>query len=344
LTPVHAKQLIEKGHRVTVEKSSMRCVPDKDYEEAGCTLVDEGTWADAPEDAIILGLKELPESSAPLHHHHIYFAHCYKNQAGWQKLLKRFIDGNGSLLDIEYLVDDVGRRVAAFGRSAGFIGMAVGIKNWCSQQLRGEVLGKLDYYPNSEALIAEVKIELSEVFKVKQRKPSVLVMGALGRSGRGAIAFAEQVGVTDIIKWDIEETRGGGPFPQILHADIFVNCILLTQVIPPFITKEMLFQSERKLGVIVDVSCDISNPHNPVPVCNQCTDFDAPCLRIVQGTNPVDTISIDHLPSLVPLESSTEFSSAFLQHLMECCQTPVWSRAQNLFKEKSSLAMQSLAS
>lgn len=47
---------------------------------------------------------------------------------GWKELLKRFHEGNGTLLDLEFLVDDNGRRVAAFGRSAGFIGMAVGLK------------------------------------------------------------------------------------------------------------------------------------------------------------------------------------------------------------------------
>ena len=52
---------------------------------------------------------------------HVFFAHCYKNQEGWANLLIRFIKGSGTLLDLEFLLDDNGRRVAAFGRSAGFI-------------------------------------------------------------------------------------------------------------------------------------------------------------------------------------------------------------------------------
>lgn len=45
-------------------------------------------------------------------------------------------------------------------------------------------------------------------------------MGALGRCGTGACDFARKAGIPEenIIKWDINETKGGGPFPQILEA------------------------------------------------------------------------------------------------------------------------------
>lgn len=34
-----------------------------------------------------------------------------------------------------------------------------------------------------------------------------------------------------IKEWDIAETKGKGPFPEILEYDIFVNCILLSEVL-----------------------------------------------------------------------------------------------------------------
>jgi len=337
ILPDDLHTLFEKGHHVTVERSPTRCVPDMDYEKAGCRLVDAGTWVNAPKDAIILGLKELPESTDPLTHTHVFFGHCYKDQAGWKDLLKRFHDGKGKLLDLEFLVDDSGRRVAAFGRCAGFIGMAVGFKNWCAQQ-RGDTLGKLDYYPDSETLIKEIRAELEEVYKRTNRKPSAMIMGALGRCGRGASDFAEKVGVVDVLKWDLEETRGGGPYAQILDVDIFVNCIYLSSAMPPFLTKDMLSQA-RKLGVVVDVSCDTSNPYNPIPIYHETTTFVKPTVRVVSTPTPVDVISIDHLPSLVPLESSTEFSGLIASHLAQCGSTPVWTRAETLFKEKTAKAL-----
>ena len=35
---------------------------------------------------------------------------------------------------------------------------------------------------------------------------------------------------TAIAKWDLDETKHGGPFKEILKYDILVNCILLTEV------------------------------------------------------------------------------------------------------------------
>ena len=45
---------------------------------SGVEMVSEGAWTSAPQDAIICGLKELPESSEPITNQHIYFAHAYK--------------------------------------------------------------------------------------------------------------------------------------------------------------------------------------------------------------------------------------------------------------------------
>ena len=50
-------------------------------------------------------------------------------------MLGRFVRGGGQLFDIEFLVDENGRRVAAFGYWAGFAGAAVAVKTWCGQQL-----------------------------------------------------------------------------------------------------------------------------------------------------------------------------------------------------------------
>lgn len=72
-----------------------RIFPDSEYEKVGCTIVKSQTWPQAPEDAFILGLKELPlENQFPgiphaLKHKHIYFAHCYKGQSDWKETLGR---------------------------------------------------------------------------------------------------------------------------------------------------------------------------------------------------------------------------------------------------------------
>lgn len=137
LTPATAKELLATGaFRVSVEKSDQSTFDIAEYAAAGCEIVEQGAWRDAPRDAYILGLKELPENDdSPLPHAHIMFAHCYKRQAGWKDVLGRFVAGKGLLLDLEFLNDERGRRVAAFGYHAGFAGAALAIDVWAHQQL-----------------------------------------------------------------------------------------------------------------------------------------------------------------------------------------------------------------
>ena len=61
MTPATVRKLLDKGFKVNVEKSPVRIFEDKEFEDAGATLVKEGSWPDAPSDHIIIGLKELLE-------------------------------------------------------------------------------------------------------------------------------------------------------------------------------------------------------------------------------------------------------------------------------------------
>lgn len=79
------------------------------------------------------------------------------------------------------------------------------------------------------------------------------------------------------------ETAKGGPFQEILDVDIFVNCIYLSSQIPPFLTKEQVAGAgkDRRLRVVVDVSCDTTNPYNPLPVYDINTTFSHPTVPVV---------------------------------------------------------------
>lgn len=340
LTPTTTKKLLDAGFNVIVEKSSQSTFDIKEYEAVGATIAEEGSWVNAPKDHIIIGLKELPEDTFPLTNEHIQFAHCYKDQAGWKDVLKRFPEGNGVLYDLEFLEDDNGRRVAAFGFHAGFAGAAIGLKDWAFRQTHSdsESLGSIDPFPYEHLLVEEVKKEVDEaVAKTNKNLPKVLVIGALGRSGRGAVDFCQKVGIPDqnIIKWDMEETSKGGPFQEIIDADIFINCIYLSKPIPPFVTFETLNDEKRNLQVIVDVSADTTNPHNPIPVYTIATTFSEPTVKVETSKGPaLDVVSIDHLPSLLPREASEAYSEALLPSLLELPTrdtAPVWTRAKALF-------------
>ncbi|KAG6831272.1 hypothetical protein H0H92_011782 [Tricholoma furcatifolium] len=335
LTPTTAKKLIDAGFDISVERDEQRIFDDAEFEAVGCKLVENNSWPKAPVNIPIIGLKELEESTDPLPHTHIQFAHCYKEQAGWSKVLSRFYRGHGTLYDLEFLNDDTGRRVAAFGFHAGFAGAAAGALALAAQK-KGEKLGLLTPFQNEGDMVKAVKESLGGSGKGVK----ALVIGALGRCGRGAVDLFRKIGLDedDIFKWDLDETKKGGPFSEILDVDIFVNCIYLNSKIPSFIDHDSIRAAgkNRRLSVVVDVSCDTTNPFNPIPIYNINTTFAQPTVpvEVDPGNPPLSVISIDHLPTLLPREASEQFSADLLPSLREFPNSRVWGDAEKLFRKK----------
>ncbi len=321
LTPEGAAALVRAGIRVTVEQSSVRAILIDGYRAAGCEIADENLWPQAPGDAIIFGLKELPEDGTPLTHRHIMFGHAYKGQPAGRELLRRFKAGGGTLYDLEYLVDETGRRVAAFGYWAGFAGAAVSLKCWAAQQ-RGGIAGPVAKYPGRAALIADLQRELAGM-----ERPRAIVIGALGRVGTGAADLCAQMGVA-VTKWDMAETANGGPFPEVLQHEIFLNCILARPGCPVFVPASAKTDA-RRLTVIGDIACDPTSDFSPIKVYDRATDWDAPALR-VHDAPPLDVTAIDNLPSLLPVESSEDYAAQLLPSLLTLTdlQSGVWGRAK----------------
>ncbi|GJL82153.1 MAG: saccharopine dehydrogenase [marine bacterium B5-7] len=334
LTPSDAARLVELGFDIRVEESEQRVFEDTAFAAAGCRLETSGSWRDAPDHAFILGIKELPDESEPLRHRHIYFGHAYKGQPGWKDLLNRFESGSGVLLDLEYLTDESGRRLAAFGFWAGFAGAALGVRLWAGRQNEGPDFKLSPQRPaaNQQNLLATIKTRLGKIPEDRARAPKAIVIGALGRCGRGAVSLFEKLEL-ECTRWDIGETAIGGPFAELIDYDIVVNTVLLNQPIPPFLTPELIERPQRRLGIIADVSCDPGNPGNPLPLYDHVTTFQQAAIRVIDSDNPLDIIAVDHLPSLLPMESSMDFSSQ-LTPLLETLPdgSDAWHRCEQHYR------------
>ncbi|MEQ8254950.1 MAG: saccharopine dehydrogenase [Roseovarius confluentis] len=328
LTPDGVAILIAQGIEVSVEDSPDRIIPTDRYADAGATIVPQNSWPDAPRDAIIFGLKELPDDGTPLPHRHIMFGHAFKGQHSGRRLLDRFKAGGGTLYDLEYLVDEHGRRVAAFGYWAGYAGAAVSLFARAAQQ-QGQTCGPVTAYPDKDALLADLAETLDAT---GVERPSAIVIGALGRVGTGAADLCTAMDVAPT-KWDMDETAHGGPFPDILQHNLFLNCIFARPGTPVFVPREAL-TAPRRLTVIGDVACDPDSDYNPVPVYSQATTWDAPVTR-VHDAPPLDVMAIDNLPSLLPLESSQDYASQLLPSLktLDKLDAGVWARAEQTFRE-----------
>ncbi len=330
--PQGAATLRAQGLRITVEESPTRVVPIEAYRDAGCEIVPRGAWHTAPVAAVILGIKELPDGDTPLGHCHVMFGHAFKGQAEGRKLLARLRAGGGELLDLEYLKDDRGRRLAAFGHWAGFTGAAATLIAW-SHQRADTPMPPLKGWSDRSALLSDVRDALNQV---QAPPPQVLIIGAAGRVGGGAAALCAAVGVP-VVAWDKDETAGGPPFPAVLEVPVMLNCIVAGPETPMLVAPDAV-HAARTLTIIGDLACDPTHDFNPIRVYDRLTSWEAPIIR-VHDTPPLDVLSIDNLPSLLPLESSDDFAEQLLPLLQALPDpvAPVWQAVRTLFREHAGI-------
>ncbi|MEV0636789.1 saccharopine dehydrogenase [Streptomyces sp. NPDC050619] len=318
IVPSDARRLVDSGVTLTVEESPQRIFPVAQYAAAGCRVAPAGSWVSAPQDAVVLGLKELPDEPAELRHRHIFFGHAYKRQPGAGELLGRFAAGGGALLDLEYLVDDNGRRLAAFGFWAGYLGAALAVL-----QHRGRLVAPLTP-TDKDALDETLRPAPGDA------EFTALVIGALGRSGRGARVAFHTAGLEPTC-WDLAETRDLDRRALLDH-DVMVNAVLATTPVPPFLREADLDAPARRLRTLCDVTCDVGSPLNVLPVYDRTTDWTQPARRL-RKEPPLDLIAIDNLPSLLPKESSTDFSASLLPQLLDFGVGGPWGRCLDRFHQ-----------
>lgn len=311
IVPVDARRLVEDGFTVTIEESPTRIIPVEEYAEVGCQVAPRGSWVDAPEGAVVLGIKELPEDPDDLQHTHVYFAHAYKGQEGADAVLDRFRRGGGELLDVEYLTLD-GRRVVAFGFWAGYVGAALAV-------LRHRGLLTDGVAPMSRAeldgMLQQGPVVASGAPAGATAEPErALVIGSRGRSGSGAMAALEVAGCT-MTRWDRADTEVVDKNALLAH-DIMVNCVLSDRPREPFLATADL-DVPRRLRTVADVTCDVTSEANLLPFNTAVTTWAEPVRAFGSTGNPLEVIAIDNLPSLLPRESSESFSTELTPLLVD---------------------------
>lgn len=336
ITPAEVIRLVQAGVRVTVERCSDRCYTDADYAAAGVVLTD-AVWQQAPLDTIVIALKELADSAEPVAHTQIHFSHTFKNQEGAMDTLARYARGGGAILDLEFLFDTQGRRVAAFGYWAGYVGAALGLLGVAHYSRKSIDFPALQPFSDRDTLLNAVDTALRDSGWA-DGSLSVLIMGALGRCGSGArdliASLKSEVRVTP---WDLPEfTTADKPIRESLAHELFVNCVYLREPIAPMIDADLLSDNGR-LKIISDVSCDPTSADNPIRVYDAITHLHAPFVRARGEGQAVYVQAIDHLPTLLPRESSQEFAAALFPYLFDFmtsdAPSSTWVSARQRFEQ-----------
>ncbi|MFT5703660.1 MAG: saccharopine dehydrogenase (NAD+, L-lysine-forming), partial [Rickettsiales bacterium] len=335
-SPKDVGSLVASGNNIFVVKdgtSKNRAYDDSEFAKEGATMITSEEFnrkllGGELIDSIIVGVKELPEEVALVGRcHYVYFAHMFKGQAGANEEILRYVKASFLAdregldrpvpVDIEYLVDDQGKRVAAFGESAGFNGTAIGIITWCRKMLKEDVNQEINPHLGAiEDLVKYLKEQLEKVFEQTGKTPSFTILGKKGRSGTGAQNLLKQLEIdsSQISALGREDTMKDGQWrdealEEIAKNNILVNCIFMgpDEILPPLLSKD---GDSGKLQVVSDVTCEVGK-NNPIFAIKEATTLEEPTIRI----GNILITNNDGVPRFTPRAASEDFSTQLLQVL-----------------------------
>jgi len=286
-------------YNVKVETSDKRCYVDSAYEEAGATIVPKRYWKNTT-NSYVLGLKAIDACAHPTQIL-LHFAHCFKGQEDAKETLSLLKDC--TFIDYEYMIDRAQKRVISFCEQSGKVGCYLALMAFHLRQIGLIDMGEL---PDFE----EERYRL--ILSTMERLPRVLLIG-YGTAGRRAKEILDQFSISTTI-WTSKTIPDRS---VILDHDILIHAIRLPDdpliTIDPFLTLSDL-SSDHTLQIICDITCDMGNPRNTLPLYTSYTSKSKPIRRIGDS---IDLIAINNLPSLEPIVSSQQFSSILCKYLPE---------------------------
>jgi saccharopine dehydrogenase (NAD+, L-lysine forming) len=292
LVPSDVGILVNLGFTVVVESCTTRCYHDEEFKKYGAVLTKDA-WI-AANDYLIIGLKELKHMEKLDHHCHLYFSHSFKNQKNSEIILQTFSKSNSLLFDLEYFLEN-NQRMIAFGYWAGVVGAVLGLAQFYLKLSRQQ-LHSLNHFDSLDKLLEIIPLD-------RNIKPKICLIGPGGRTGQGVLHVMTRLGF-DCIVFLKEDSKD-----NLQDFDILYNCILLKQNVGIWLDDNTVFSNNI---VITDISCDYTNPFNPIALYNCATSWEKPVYKYNEF---VDIIAIENLPSLLPKESSNDFSSTLVKIL-----------------------------
>ncbi|MCP9235040.1 NAD(P)-dependent oxidoreductase [Lewinella sp. JB7] len=362
LTPKQVAGLIRAGYDIVVQPSPHRCYTDEEYRKSGVPLRE-----DISDRQLLLGIKEVPIDRLIAGKTYCNFAHVAKFQPYNQGLLRALLDKKITHIDYEYLTDDQGKRLIAFGYWAGMVGAHNGL--WAYGKRTNEFsLPRLkDLYDYAEAKRVYADLKLPENLRV--------VLTGTGRVGAGAARVLGDAGLQRVTPEEfLDGGTSGAVFTQlpvekyVTHpngkavkrqhfyahsaeyvsafapyarvADVFINGIYWDGKAPAFFTKEDMQQPEFRIRTIADVTCDIA-PAASVPSTLKASTIADP----VFGYDPdsgsetapytpagIDVMSIDNLPSELPRDASKAFGKILIERIL-----PEFNRAESDILQRATI-------
>jgi saccharopine dehydrogenase (NAD+, L-lysine forming) len=338
--------------KFVVQPSEVRCISDADYLAEGLELNKDISSCD-----ILLGIKEVPIDELIAGKTYYFFSHTTKKQSYNRKLLQAILEKNITLVDYERLTNSSDIRVIAFGRWAGIVGAHNGMMAYSRRTKAFELAQMHKYRTFAEALayyqtlklptmrialtgagrVSNGAAEVLDAMGVRRVTPQVYLSTTFDRPVYTQINsqyYAKHKNEDKAFEMDDfyahPENYESIFLPYAHCSDLMINGIFWDKRAPAFFTREEMCQPEFTIKTIADITCDIA-PASSLP----STLFAATIAEPVFGYNPntneatapyqegvVDVMSIDNLPSELPIDASAAFGEQFTKSVLpEILQT-----------------------
>lgn len=329
---------------LVVQASDLRCFTDDEYSSEGINFQEDLSDCD-----ILIGVKEVVLSSLIPGKTYMFFSHVAKEQPYNRDLLRAILDKKIRLIDYEYLTNQAGIRLIAFGRWAGVVGAYNGLRGW------GLRTGQYQIKPANECHDRQEMDAQLDFVKLKTVR--ILVSGG-GRVAQGAMETMQNLGVKEVspeeyLKKEFDEAVFCriDPWDYVKHKEekefklnhFFENPGEYKSVFAPYSQATDLYiaahywdpdsprmfeigdmhDSSFRISMIADISCDINGS---VPSTIMATAIADPFYGYDPGSKeeidpfeplpPVTMMTVDNLPGELPRDASSEFADILISEIL----------------------------
>ena len=345
------KQVAELNHRfpqheIVVQASDIRAFSDEEYRTEGCKVVDDVKDCD-----ILFGIKEAKIESLIPGKQYFFFGHIAKMQEYNRPLLQALIRNQITFCDYEYLVDDKGLRVCAFGWWAGIVGIYYTLRGYGLRNHLFE-LPKPDRRFTLTQLLESLKA-------IKLPAIKLFITGA-GRVSQGAQYVLDSIGairmneetylktetverlsfcftdVDHLVKRKDGSAFSWSDFTKNAHeyesdfmrwakaTDVLICAHFWEPSAPVYLTEDDLRSQELRIKMIGDVTCDIKGSikstvrpathAEPYYDYNPDTEQAEPAFS---SDNNITVMAVDTCPNALAIDTSEYFGKMLVEHVFE---------------------------
>jgi Alanine dehydrogenase/PNT, N-terminal domain len=346
LTPAQCKWIHRNSSDVEIiaQSSSVRCFPDREYENAGVQVKDDISECD-----ILMGIKEIPVEHLLPGKTYLFFSHTKKKQPQNQKMLQAILEKKITLIDYECLEHEDGQRIIGFGFFAGVVGAHNGMMAYGNRA----GLYTLDRVYKQRSF----RELIHTYFGLKLPNVKIAITGS-GRVTHGILEIMNLMGIhevepddylvrrfaypvyTQLKGADLYTRKDNGKYkrlefhehpelyrcdflPYAEQTDILLNGVYWDKNVPRLFEKENIQADTFIIRTIADITDDADGS---VPVNLGDQTIENPIYGVDRSTlqktepylpNSIDIMAVGNLPNELPRDASRYFGEQLIKHVLE---------------------------